>query len=68
MSSLVLSQIVEFFMFYTNYCSTEYLETKEKVIMKVIFESQGKLKMAEKWLHKNFNIFPKKTVTSENFL
>ena len=36
--------------------------------MKVIFESQGKVKMAEKWLHKNVNISPKKTVTYENFL
>ena len=27
--------------------------------MKVIFESQGRGKMAEKWLHKNVNISPK---------
>ena len=52
--------MVEFFMFYTNYYSTKYLETKAKVIMKVLFESQGKVKMAEKWLHKNFIISPKK--------
>ena len=38
--------------------------------MKVIFESQGRGKMAEKWLHKNknVNISPKKTVTCKNFL
>ena len=36
--------------------------------MKVIFESQGKVKMAEEWLHKNVNISPKKTVICENFL
>ena len=28
--------------------------------MKVIFESQGRGKMAEKWMHKNVNISPKK--------
>ena len=35
--------------------------------MKVIFESKGRAKMAEKWLHKNVNISPKKTVTCKNF-
>ena len=28
--------------------------------MKVIFEFQGRVKMAEKWMHKNVNISPKK--------
>ena len=28
--------------------------------MKVILESQGRGKTAEKWLHKNVNIYPKK--------
>ena len=35
--------------------------------MKVIFESQGRGKMVEKWLHKNVNISPKKAVTCETF-
>ena len=35
--------------------------------MKVIFESQGRGKMAEKWLKKNVNISPKKTVTYKDF-
>ena len=34
--------------------------------MKVIFGSQGRDKLAEKWLHKNVNISPKKTITCEN--
>ena len=41
---------------------------KEKVIIKVIVKSQGRDKMAEKWLQENVNISPKKTVTCENFL
>ena len=44
------------------------METKANVIMKVIFESQGRGKMAEKWFHKNVNISPKKTGTCKNFL
>ena len=35
--------------------------------MKVIFEFQGRVKMAEKWMHKNVNISPKKIVTCKNF-
>ena len=35
--------------------------------MKVTFDSQGKVKMAKKWLHKNVNIAPKRSVTWENF-
>ena len=44
------------------------LKTKVKVIIKVVFESQGRGKMAEKWLQENANISPKKTVTCKNFL
>ena len=55
-------------MFQTNYYSAKQLETKAKVIMKVIFEFQGRVKMAEKWMHKNVNISPKKNVTCKNFL
>ena len=36
--------------------------------MKVIFESQGRVKMAEEWLDKDVNISPKKIVTYKNFL
>ena len=36
--------------------------------MKVVFESQGKGKMAEEWLQENVNISPKNTVTCENLL
>ena len=38
-----------------------------KVIIKVVFESQGRGKMAEKWLQENANISPKKTVTAKTF-
>ena len=31
--------------------------------MKKIIECQGRDKIEEKWLHKNINISPKKTVT-----
>ena len=41
-------------------CLSKWLETKAKVLMKTIFESQSRVKMAEKWLHKNLNISPKK--------
>ena len=67
-SDFWVDKIVEIFMFQTKYYSIEQLETKAKVIMEVIFEPQGRVKMAEKWLHKNVNISPKKTVTCENFL
>ena len=36
--------------------------------MKVIFESQGRGKMTEKWLHKNINISPKKTNLQKLFI
>ena len=36
--------------------------------MKVIFESQGRGKMTEKWLHKNVNISPKKTNLQKLFI
>ena len=36
--------------------------------MKVTFESEGVVKMAEKWLHKNVIISLEKTVTSESSL
>ena len=55
-------------MFQTKYYSIKQLETKAKVIVKVIFESQVRGKMAEKWLHKNVNVSPKKTVKRKNFL
>ena len=29
---------------------------KAKVLIKIIFESQGGVKMEKKWLHKNVNI------------
>ena len=44
------------------------METKVKVNIKVVFESQGRGKMAERWLQENVNISPKKTVTCESFL
>ena len=50
------------------YHSTKYLEAKVKVITKVVFKSQGKGKMAEKWLQENVNISPKKTVTYKKVL
>ena len=34
----------------------------------VVFESQGRGKMAEKWWQVNVDIFTKKSVTCENFL
>ena len=34
--------------------------------MKVMPKSQSRVKIEEKWLHKNVNISPKKTVTCEN--
>ena len=66
MISLVLPQTVEVFMFYTKYYSAKKLETKAKVIMKVIFEYQGRIKMTEKCLHKNLNIFLKKNSNFRN--
>ena len=36
--------------------------------MELIFESQGRGKMTEKWLYKNVNISPKETITCENSL
>ena len=39
-----------------------------KVIVKVVFESQGRGKMAEKWLQENVNISPKKVVTCESVI
>ena len=46
-------------MYYTN-----YPETKAKVHMKLIFQSQGSVEMAETWLHENVNS-PLKTVSCE---
>ena len=37
-----------------------------KVLIKAIFESQGKVKMAEEWFQKNVNVSPKKTITEES--
>ena len=42
------------------YYSAKELETNAKILIKLIFESQGGAKMAEKRLHKNVNISPKK--------
>ena len=39
-----------------------------KVIVKVVFESQGRSKMAEKWCQENVNISPKKVVTCESVI
>ena len=39
-----------------------------KVIVKVVFESQGRGKMAEKWCQENVNISPKKVVTCESVI
>ena len=47
--SLVLQQLV----YMTQYYSTKKKKKKAKVIMKVIFESHGRFKLTEKWLHKN---------------
>ena len=38
------------------------------MIIKVVFEFQGRDKMVEKWLQENTNISPKKAVTCKNFL
>ena len=35
--------------------------------MKVKFEYQGIVKIAENWLHENINVSLKKTVTQEKF-
>ena len=55
-------------MFQAKYYSTKQLETNAKVIVKVIFESQGRDKMEENWLHENVNIHPKKTVICKSVL
>ena len=55
-------------MFQAKYYSTKQLETKVKMIVNVIFESQRRDKMGEKQLHENVNISPKKFVTCEKFI